>query len=87
VNDLAQTVAAAFGVPCDIRHLAARNEVVHAFSDHSKALGVFHPPAPVDLATGIDRMAKWVKQHGPATPVEFTNIELSKNLPASWAPK
>jgi UDP-glucose 4-epimerase len=87
VNDLAQTVADAFGVPCNIRHLAARNEVVHAFSDHSKACGAFHPPAPVDLTTGIARMAQWVKQRGPATPVEFTNIELSKNLPASWAPK
>jgi UDP-glucose 4-epimerase len=87
VNDLAQTVADAFGVTCNIRHLAARNEVVHAFSDHSKACGAFHPPSPVDLTTGIARMAQWVKQRGPATPVEFTNIELSKNLPASWAPK
>jgi UDP-glucose 4-epimerase len=85
VGELAETVARAFDVPCQIRHLEARNEVVHAFSDHSKAEKVFGPLAPLDLNTGIDRMAKWVKSRGPAKPVEFTNIELFKNLPPSWA--
>jgi len=85
VRELAETVARAFDVPCAIKHLAARNEVVHAFSDHSKAQSVFQPPKPIDLNSGIARMAEWVKAKGPATPVEFTNIELYKNLPPSWA--
>jgi len=84
VKELAETVAEAFDVPCRIQHLAARNEVVHAFSDHSKARNIFHPPPPIDLKTGIHRMAAWVKQRGPATPVDFAEIELYKNLPPSW---
>ena len=85
VRELAETVASVFDVPSRIQHLPARNEVVHAFSDHSKAGSVFHPPAPIDLKTGLARMAKWVKSKGPATPVEFKNIEVHRNLPPSWA--
>jgi len=36
VLELAQIVASAFGVEPKVEHLAARQEVVHAFSDHSK---------------------------------------------------
>ena len=86
VLQLAQEVAEAFGVKCKITHLDPRNEVVHAFSDHSNARLVFQPPNPVDLKTGIRRMAKWVREQGAAVPVEFRNIEVYKNLPASWAP-
>lgn len=85
VKELAATVAAAFGVPCIIQHLPPRNEVLHAFSDHSKAQNVFQPPAPTDIKTGIERMAKWVERRGPVTPIDFTNIELYKNLPPSWS--
>ena len=85
VGELAETVAAAFEVPCVVEHLPARNEVVHAFSDHSKSTRVFGAGAPIPLKTGIARMAAWVKQRGPAHPVAFKNIEVSKNLPPSWA--
>jgi UDP-glucose 4-epimerase len=85
VKELAETVAAAFDAPCVIKHLPPRNEVVHAFSEHSKARTVFQPPRPTDLRTGIARMAEWVKRKDPASPVEFTNIEMYKNLPPSWA--
>lgn len=84
VLDLAREVATVYEVPCRINHLAARNEVVHAFSDHSKVKKVFNPPAPVDLATGIRRMAAWVRAKGPASPVEFGAMEVEKNLPVSW---
>jgi UDP-glucose 4-epimerase len=84
VLELAQAVAAAFNVPCSIEHLPARNEVVHAFSDHSKARAVFKPPTPVALTDGINRMAEWVKRKGATRPVEFDNIEIHKNLPPSW---
>jgi UDP-glucose 4-epimerase len=85
VRELAETIARAFDVPCKIKYLPARNEVVHAFSDHSKAGRAFELGAPIDLNTGIARMAEWVKSKGPAKPVEFTNIELLRNLPPSWA--
>jgi len=69
-----------------LRHLDARNEVVHAFSDHSKINAAFAPPPPTDLKTGIGRMAAWVLSHGPAQPVVFENIEITRNLPPSWKP-
>jgi UDP-glucose 4-epimerase len=86
VLELARVVAAALDVPCDVIHLPARNEVVHAFSDHSKVRAVFDPPEPIDLTAGIERMARWVKNHGPMLPVEFGGlIEVERNLPPSWA--
>ncbi len=85
VRDLADTVAEAFGARSVIQHLPPRNEVVHAFSDHAKVRNVFHPPAPIDLKTGIARMAAWAKQRGPVAPIDFAAIELHRNLPPSWA--
>jgi UDP-glucose 4-epimerase len=84
VMQLATEIAGAFGEPCNVKHLEARNEVVHAFSDHAKVQRVFQPPPAVDLRDGIRRMAAWVKSRGPATPVRFGNIEIEKNLPPSW---
>jgi len=82
---LANEVATAFGAPPNVLHLPARNEVVHAFSDHSKLSRVFGKTDPVSLRDGIARMAAWVKSRGPARPVEFKNIEIREKLPPSWA--
>jgi UDP-glucose 4-epimerase len=82
---LAEEIAAAFEVAANVRHLPARNEVVHAFSDHSKVQRVFQPPTPIALRTGLRRMAAWVKAHGPATPVRFSDIEVRDRLPKGWA--
>lgn len=87
VLTLAEEVARALDLPNNVQHLDARNEVVHAFSDHSKMRRVFNPPAATDLATGLRKMAEWVRAHGPATPVVFENIEVEKNLPPSWRPR
>lgn len=84
ILQLAEEIAAAFDRPKDVKHLPARNEVVHAFSDHSKVQRVFAPPAPIDLRTGIRRMAAWVKARGPAAPVRFSDIEIRDKLPAGW---
>jgi UDP-glucose 4-epimerase len=84
VLDLAQQVAAAFQVTPSIQHLEARNEVLHAFSDHSKLKGVFPSASSTALKEGIKRMAAWVKERGPMTPITFKNIEVSKKLPESW---
>jgi UDP-glucose 4-epimerase len=81
---LAEEVANAFGTACRVLHLPARNEVVDAFSDHTKIRSVFDAVTPVDLATGIRRMAEWVKQRGPTQPASFGKLELEKNLPPSW---
>lgn len=85
VLELAREVAAAFGVEPTIQHLDERREVVHAFASHEKARRVFGHRNAIGLTNGISRMATWVRAHGPMTPVEFSNIEVLKNLPASWA--
>lgn len=84
VLELAQAVAAAFNVPCSVEYLPARNEVVNAFSDHSRARAVFKPVTPVPLKDGINRMAEWVKRKGATKAIEFDKIEIQKNLPPSW---
>jgi UDP-glucose 4-epimerase len=85
ILELAGAVADALGKPCRLRHLNARNEVAHAFADHTRVREVFGPlPAPVDLHTGLKRMADWVCAHGPMAPTVFENIEVTKNLPPAW---
>jgi len=85
ILDLAEEIADAFGVEPQIEHLPARSEVVHAFSDHSKVRRVFDPPEPVDLHTGIRRMAEWVRERGAREPVDFRGeIEVDRKLPPSW---
>jgi len=84
VLELAREVAAALGVPMNIRHLPARLEVVDAYADHTKAQRVFAPPPSVPLADGIRRMARWAERRGPMSPVEFKNIEIRQRLPPSW---
>ena len=83
---LAREVARAFEVEPEVQHLPPRNEVVHAFSDHSKLAAVFSPPESIDLKSGIDRMAAWVKEVGAREPVRFTGtIEVERKLPPSWS--
>jgi UDP-glucose 4-epimerase len=68
-----------------VEHLPARNEVLHAFSDHTKVRRVFQPPEPLELKTGIARMAAWVKDRGAQPPIEFSGeIEVDRNMPPSW---
>ena len=69
----------------NVKHLPARNEVVHAFSDHSKLSRIFGKTTPVSLKDGIARMADWVKSRGPARPVPVQNVEIREKLPPSWA--
>jgi len=84
ILQLAEEVSNAFEVPLKVEHLPPRNEVVHAFSDHSKLSGFFEAPTQITLDVGIQRMAEWVKTRGPAEPVRFSNIEVRNKLPSSW---
>ena len=85
VNALAQAVAGAFGIEPNVKHLPARNEVVHAFADHSKVNRHFGDLiAGVSLEQGIARMMEWVKARGARATTRFSNIEVMKNLPPSW---
>jgi UDP-glucose 4-epimerase len=85
ILELAEEIARAFGVEPVVEHLEARNEVVHAFSDHAKVRSHFDPPAPLNLHDGIERMAAWVRRHGSRDPIEFLGeIEVERKLPPSW---
>lgn len=85
VNELAELTAEAMGEDCRTIHLAPRNEVKVAFSDHTRAVHVFGGQKKVSLRDGLSSMAKWVKQHGARESSIFEEIEISKNMPPSWA--
>lgn len=84
VNALAGVVQKQMGVETGIDHLAARDEVVHAFSDHSKAQNILGYKPGVSLDEGIQRTVEWVRGVGPKSSQEFDGIEIEKNLPPSW---
>ncbi len=85
IVELARVVSDALDAQCSVEHLPPRNEVAHAFSDHSKLQRVFGSGETVDLETGIRMMAEWVKISGAREPVEFAGqIEVSRELPPSW---
>ncbi len=84
VNELAKLVAESLGLPEKIERLDARQEVKFAYSDHSKAENVFGKQQETSLREGLNKMAQWVRQAGIRESVEFSDIEVRKNLPASW---
>ena len=84
VNELAREVQIAMGKDTGILYLPARNEVLQAFSDHSKAREVFGTGPSVTLAEGLQRMADWVKQVGARRGRAFDKVEVERELPPSW---
>ena len=84
VNRLAEVVARAFGLRPDVCHLAARSEVVHAYSDHAKARRLFGDGTGVGLEDGVKRMAEWARRVGARQSRAFSEIEICKGLPPSW---
>jgi UDP-glucose 4-epimerase len=85
VNRLAEVVREAMGAPDHpVVHHEARNEVMHAFSDHSKVARVFGDHPHTSLEDGVERMVAWAKQHGPRKTKQFGEIEVQRNLPSSW---
>jgi UDP-glucose 4-epimerase len=86
VNELANVVAKAMGATAQVKHLEARNEVVHAYSAHDKVQKHFGDLIKnVSLEDGVARMAAWAKKAGARQGKPFEGIEIPKNLPPSWA--
>jgi UDP-glucose 4-epimerase len=86
VLDLAKAVGRAFDVDePEIDFLPAREEVVHAFSDHAKLHRVFGKDPTVPLEDGLRRMADWARETGVREPIRFESVEVLQNLPPSWA--
>lgn len=86
VNELAETTMEVMGISMPINHLEARNEVMHAYSDHSKVASVFGIDKTkfTTLKEGLQKMAGWAKETGSKSSEKFSNIEVEKNLPPSW---
>ena len=86
VNELADTVMEVMGMKGELRHLPARNEVLHAYSDHSKAKHVFNidEGSFTSLHDGILKMANWAKKVGARQSSRFSNIEIKEKLPPVW---
>jgi UDP-glucose 4-epimerase len=85
VNELAEATVASMGLTEPIRYLEARNEVVHAHSDHTKAKKVFGDKGFTSLEDGLAVMAKWAKIAGVRKSKRFENIEITEKLPPVWA--
>jgi UDP-glucose 4-epimerase len=84
VNELANQVAKAMGVPPDVKYLEARNEVKHAFSNHRRLEEVFGYKAKFSLEAGVERMACWARTVGAKQSKLFENVEVIQNMPTSW---
>jgi UDP-glucose 4-epimerase len=85
VLELARTVSRMMGSPeHPIRHLAARNEVQVAYSDHSAAHHVFGEPEYTPLDEGLRKMAAWVTSVGARKSPSFGDIEVERDLPPFW---
>ncbi len=87
VKELATVVMAAMEAEGELDHLPARNEVLHAYSDHSKAKRVFGNVPETSLKDGLVRMANWAKTAGSRESGHFENIEIMEKLPPSWLQK
>lgn len=85
VKELATLVCDAFEVKEQIDVLEARNEVVHAYSNHDKVHRYFGGMIKnITLEEGIYRMVKDAKAKGPRQGEKFKNIEVEKNMPPAW---
>jgi UDP-glucose 4-epimerase len=87
VNHLAGMICRIFNTEKKITYLAPRNEVKHAFSDHSRIKQYFDPNKQYSMQQGLTRMAQWAEKVGSRKSKEFGNIEIMKNLPESWLVK
>ncbi|MCX7606838.1 MAG: NAD-dependent epimerase/dehydratase family protein, partial [Bacteroidia bacterium] len=86
INALAETVMTVMGIHQPIRYLPPRNEVIHAYADHTKAytiLGI-NPEQLTPLPEGLRKMSEWVKKVGSRKTPPFKEIEILENLPPVW---
>ncbi len=84
VNDLAALTMKAMGIKGEIRHLEARNEVVHAHADHAKVKHILGEYPLTSLPEGLSRMADWAKKAGVRKSKQFGEVEILKNIPPVW---
>lgn len=84
VLELANAIQKYMGSSQDIRFLEARNEVLHAYADHSKIQKLFNINSYTSLDEGIEKMATWAKKTGSKKSDTFNDIEIVEKLPPVW---
>lgn len=84
VNELAETVCKVMGKNGQVRHVEARNEVLHAYADHSKVQKVFGIKSYTTLEDGLNKMVAWGKNAGIKKSMRFKGIEIEEKLPPVW---
>ena len=84
VKQLAEMVAGVMRKEPRMLFLPAREEVKHALADHSRVAQTFDYHPRWSLPEGLERMARWAEQAGQRSTPRFRNIEVTRNLPASW---
>lgn len=87
INRLVDVISRVFGKPLEKKYLPARNEVVHAFSDHGRVRKLFPGVREIGMEEGIARMWEWAAKKGARQSKSFENIEIARNLPESWKPR
>lgn len=84
VNELAETVSRAMGVPFGPRYLPPRVEVAHVNPSHERARALLGYESRVGLEEGVAAMAAWVRRVGARTSRSFGPLEIERDLPPSW---
>lgn len=84
VNELASAVMKAMGIKGAVLHIESRNEVVHAWSDHTKSQKIFGQISLTPLDIGLKRMAEWAMATGIQESKKFEKIEIVEKLPTIW---
>jgi UDP-glucose 4-epimerase len=84
VNELAETIMQVMNIKTKIRYMPRRNEVIYAYSAHSKVHKIFNIRQNTSLEQGITKMFNWVKKYGAKKTPKFKNIEIFDKLPPVW---
>jgi UDP-glucose 4-epimerase len=84
IIELAKAVLKSMNANEELRHVDARNEVVHAWADHSKFNSILRPEKTTSLEEGLNKMIKWAYKTGIKPAPKFKNIEIYENLPPIW---
>ena len=84
INELANSVMTTMKINLELRHVEARNEVLHAWADHSKFNTILGSSGTTSLTEGLERMIAWARLTGIKPATRFKNIEIEENLPPIW---
>lgn len=84
INELANSVKKSMNSEAEIRYVEARNEVLHAYADHSKLNQILGTSETTNLEKGLGKMTKWAQATGIQSSTKFKDIEIEENLPSIW---